>query len=106
MVCSKPRLSFSKTEAGVSREPEGSVYVSGTGLTAEQSPTLWQLPRADILEGKRDRAMLAVFLGCGLRRRELAELTFDHLQQREHHWAVVDLVAKRAIFEPCPFQTR
>jgi hypothetical protein len=35
-------------------------------------------------------------LGCGLRRRELADLDFRHLQQREEHWAIVDLVGRRA----------
>ena len=43
---------------------------------------------------KRDWAILAVLLGCGLRRRELADLEFRHLQQREEHWAIVDLVGK------------
>lgn len=38
--------------------------------------------------------MIAVLLGYGLRRRELADLTFDHLQRREDHWAIVDLVGK------------
>jgi integrase len=38
--------------------------------------------------------MLAILLGCGLRRRELAELTFDSLQRREERWAIVDLVGK------------
>jgi site-specific recombinase XerD len=47
-----------------------------------------------MLKGKRDRAILAVLLGCGLRRRELAELDFRPLQQREEHWAIVDLVCK------------
>jgi site-specific recombinase XerD len=28
------------------------------------------------------------------RRRELADLTFEHLQRREEHWAIVDLVGK------------
>jgi site-specific recombinase XerD len=46
------------------------------------------------LKGKRDRALLALLLACGLRRHELAELTFDHLQQREGHWAIVDLSGK------------
>ncbi|MBV9083608.1 MAG: site-specific integrase [Acidobacteriaceae bacterium] len=33
-------------------------------------------------------------LGCGLRRRELADLEFTRLQQREEHWAIVDLIGK------------
>jgi site-specific recombinase XerD len=66
----------------------------GNWLTSEQSRTLWQLPNAETVKGKRDRAILSILLGCGLRRRELAELTLDHLQQREDHWAVVDLIGK------------
>jgi site-specific recombinase XerD len=41
------------------------------------------IPDAETFKGKRDRAIIAVLLGCGLRRRELADLTFDHLQRRE-----------------------
>ena len=33
-------------------------------------------------------------LACGLRRHEVVALTLDHLQQREEHWAIVDLVGK------------
>jgi integrase len=39
-------------------------------------------------------AILAILLGCGLRRRELAELTLENLQRREERWAIVDLVGK------------
>src|SRR5437763_866884 len=39
-------------------------------LTAEGTRRLWQTPDPDTLKGKRDRAILAVLLGCGLRRRE------------------------------------
>jgi site-specific recombinase XerC len=63
-------------------------------LTAEEARRLWQAPGANTLKGKRDRAILAVLLGCGLRRRELADLDFRHLQQRGEHWAIVDLVGK------------
>ena len=31
---------------------------------------------------------------CGLRRRELAELTLEGLQRREERWAIVDLIGK------------
>jgi len=54
-------------------------------LTAEEARRLWQAPDANTLNGKRDRAILAVLLGCDLRRRELADLDFAHLQQREEH---------------------
>jgi len=38
--------------------------------------------------------MLALLLGCGLRRSELVALYISHFQQREEHWAIVDLVGK------------
>lgn len=66
----------------------------GNWLTAEEASRFLQSPPADTLKGKRDRAILAVLLGCGLRRRELADLEFSHLQQREEHWAIVDLIGK------------
>jgi site-specific recombinase XerC len=68
----------------------------GNWLTAEQARSLWQLPSAGTLKSKRDRAILAVLLGCGLRRRELSDLTLDHLQCREEHWAIIDLIGKGA----------
>ena len=46
------------------------------------------------LKGLRDRAILAVMIGGGLRRSEVAGLTFDHIQQREGRWVIVDLVGK------------
>ena len=38
--------------------------------------------------------MLAMLLGCGLRRSELADLDIDEVQTREGHWAIVDLIGK------------
>ena len=77
----------------------------GHWLTAEEARRLWQAPDANTLKCKRDRAILAVLLGCGLRRRELADLDFTHLQQREEHWAIVDLLGKgghiRTVPVPC-----
>jgi site-specific recombinase XerD len=66
----------------------------GNWLTVEEARSLWQLPNAHTLKGKRDRAILAVLLGCGLRRGELIDLMFDRIQRREDHWAIVDLVGK------------
>ena len=66
----------------------------GNWLTAEEARALSQLPNAHTLKGKRDRTILAILLGCGLRRGELITLMFDHLQRREDHWAIVDLIGK------------
>jgi site-specific recombinase XerD len=66
----------------------------GNWLTAEQARMLWQSPDPETLKGKRDRAIRAVLLGCGLRRRELTELTIQHFQRREDRWAIVDLIGK------------
>ena len=66
----------------------------GNWLTAEQGETLWQSPDVQGRRGKRDRALLAVLLACGLRRHEAVDLNFSHLQQREQHWAIVDLMGK------------
>jgi site-specific recombinase XerD len=66
----------------------------GNWLTAGEASALWQLPDGRTLAGKRNRAILAILLGCGLRRRELAALTLEKLQRREDRWAIVDLIGK------------
>src|SRR6478672_11895001 len=66
----------------------------GNWLNAEQSHALWQAPNSKDLKGKRDRALLAVLLACGLRRHEAVGLRIEHLEQREEHWAIVDLKGK------------
>jgi integrase len=38
--------------------------------------------------------MLAMLIGCGLRRGELLALTLESEQQREEHWVIADLVGK------------
>ena len=38
--------------------------------------------------------MLAMLLGCGLRRSELVGLVIEKIQVRQGHWVIVDLVGK------------
>jgi site-specific recombinase XerD len=66
----------------------------GNWLTDEQARSLWKSPDEARMKGKRDRALLALLLACGLRRHEAASLRVEDLQQREEHWAIVDLVGK------------
>jgi len=67
---------------------------AGNWLTREQARRLLARPDIDTIEGKRDRAILAVLLGCALRRSELATLESWHVQQRDGRWVFVDLVGK------------
>ena len=55
----------------------------GNWLTPGEARRLWQAPDLDTLKGKRDRAILAILLGCGLRRHELADLESTHIRRRE-----------------------
>jgi integrase len=65
----------------------------GNWLNSEQSLALWQAPNCKVLKGKRD-ALLALLLACGLHRHEAVALRLEHLEQREEHWAIVDLKGK------------
>lgn len=67
----------------------------GNWLTQAQAQALLDAPDTATIRGLRDRAILAVLLGCGLRREECAALTVQHLQQREGRWVIVDLEGKR-----------
>ena len=49
--------------------------------------------------------ILAVLLGCGLRRSEVAALTFAHVQQRDGRWCIVDLVGKHGCVRTVPVPT-
>ena len=66
----------------------------GNWLTREQARELLAIPDRDTLKGKRDYAILAVLVGCGLRRAELASLEVDILQLRENRWVLADLRGK------------
>ena len=66
----------------------------GNWLTVEQSFALWRAPNGEKLKGKRARALPALLLACRLRRQEAVGLRIEHLEQREDHWAIVDLRAR------------
>jgi integrase len=67
---------------------------AGNWLTLEEARLLLAAPDSGTLKGKRDQAILAVLIGCGLRRSEMVALTVNHLEKRDARWVILDLVGK------------
>ena len=66
----------------------------GNWLTREQANDLLNAPDPGTLAGKRDRAILALLIGCGLRRAEVVDLSVEDVQEREARWLIPDLLGK------------
>ena len=66
----------------------------GNWLTIEQARKLLRTLPVDTVRGNRDRAILALLIGCGLRWAELVGLKTRDFQLREEHWIVADLIGK------------
>lgn len=67
---------------------------AGNWLPKDMAQQLLDAPNTSTLRGMRDRALLAVLLGAGVRRAEAVHLTIDQIQQREGRWVLIDLKGK------------
>ena len=74
-------------------------------LSLRQAQAILNAPDTTTKKGLRDRAMLALLLGCGLRRSEVATLTVAHIQQRDNRWCIIDLVGKHGRVRTIPMPT-
>lgn len=66
----------------------------GNWLTRDQAKELLRVPDRSKIKGKRDYVILALLLGCALRRQELASLDIEAIQMREGRWVLPDLRGK------------
>src|SRR5947209_9376545 len=74
----------------------------GNCLLPDQAVALLEAPDPKTMKGKRDLALLAILVACGLRRHEAIGLNVSHLQQREEHWAITDLIGKASHIRTIP----
>lgn len=77
----------------------------GNRLTIEQGRRLLARALPSTPRGLRDHAMVAMLIGCGLRRGELLALRFNWIQQREDHRVIADLVGKGGHMRTGPVPT-
>src|SRR6201997_5522714 len=73
--------------------------------STRQAQSLLNAPDNTTVRGLRDRAIIAVLLGCGLRRSEVAALPTAHVQQRDGRWCIVDLRGKHGRIRTVPMPT-
>jgi integrase len=74
----------------------------GRWLTREEASALLRDSGEEGLKAKRDRALLCLLLGAGLRREELVSLEISHIQQRDGRWLIADLIGKRKRIRTVP----
>lgn len=67
---------------------------AGNWLRADQATALLGACPTDCLQGLRDRAVLALLLGCGVRREEAARLRLEQYTDRDGRTMLVDLIGK------------
>ena len=64
-------------------------------LSAEQTEALINAPEPSSTKGLRDRALLALLVGCALRRSEVVRVLVENIQRRDGRWVLIDVVGKR-----------
>jgi len=74
----------------------------GNWLTADQGKHRLAVVDRNSLRGKRNYAIIATLVGCGLRRGELLALRVDAIALREEHWVIADLMEKAGHMRTVP----
>jgi integrase len=78
---------------------------TGTWLSAASASKFLAIPGRDSLRGKRDRCLLALLIGCGLRRFEASMLRVDQIQLLENRWVLANVRGKHGRIRTVPLST-
>jgi site-specific recombinase XerD len=77
----------------------------GNWLDEQHAAALLITPAGDSLRGKRDRAVLALLFGAGMRRSEVAGVVVEKLRIIEERWVIADLTGKGRRIRSVPVPT-
>lgn len=91
-----------KTVRGVKPERTRS---DGHPLSKQAAQKLLNTPDTATLKGLRDCAILALMIGCGLRRAEVVDLTFADIRRRGTRWALLNVGDGRSRTRSVPLPT-
>jgi site-specific recombinase XerC len=77
----------------------------GNWLDEQHASALLITPAGDSPRGKRDRAVLALLFGAGMRRSEVAGVVVEKLRIIEERWVIADLTGKGRRIRSIPVPT-
>jgi site-specific recombinase XerD len=82
---------------GALQVPSKKASKSGAGVWLSREEAIQFLAHlpADTLSEIRDRALVALAIGSGLRRSELSALTVEHIVKHEGRWTIWNIIGKR-----------
>src|SRR6202453_5509718 len=66
----------------------------GNWLSVEQCKKLLTATAGSTIRDDRNHAVLAMLIGCGLRRAEIVGVKIDDFTRRDEHWVLADLIGK------------
>jgi site-specific recombinase XerD len=75
---------------------------TGNWLTLVEAQSLINSPDTSTPLGVRDRAILGLLIGAGLRRSECANLKFAQIEKREGRWILADVTGKHGRIRTIP----
>lgn len=90
----EPSLAAGLPQLDLVKAPPVRGTIQGERLNEKQRQALIDYPGTDTHKGRRDTAILALLAVCGLRRSEVAGLTWGHLAELDGHHVIKNLSGK------------